>query len=89
VAMRDPYQRLHYVAPPATLGAFLVAAGVLAEGADLTAGLKSLVVLALLAAQAGVLAHATARAIFVHQNGGWPPRPKHPGAPPRAGGADR
>ncbi len=73
LVMRDAFQRLHFVAPPATLGAFLVAAAVWLDGAGATAGLKSVVVLALLAAQAGVLGHATARAFFVRAQGGWPP----------------
>ncbi len=88
-AMRDPYQRLHFVAPPATLAASLVALALWLDGAGPSAGVQGTLSALLLAAMTGVLGHASARAFFVREHGGWPPRPEvhlepGPGGPDRA-----
>jgi multicomponent Na+:H+ antiporter subunit G len=66
-AMRDPYQRLHFLAPPATVGAALLALAIGLDGGP-RAAVKPALVLCLLAALNGVVSHATARAA-------WPPEP--------------
>ncbi|MFL5262040.1 MAG: monovalent cation/H(+) antiporter subunit G [Anaeromyxobacteraceae bacterium] len=73
-AMHDAFQRLHFLAPAATVGAALLA---LAIGLDAgpRAAVKPILVLLLLTALNGVVSHATARAAFVHRHGAWPPRP--------------
>ena len=73
-AMRDPLQRLHYIAPPSTLGAILLAAAIGLE-AGWAALVKPVLVVALLTALNGVVTHATARAAFVRRHGRWPPDP--------------
>ena len=71
--MRDPLQRLHYVAPPSTLGAALLAAAIALEAGP-AALVKPALVLVLLTALNGVVSHATARAAFVRRHGSWPPQ---------------
>jgi multicomponent Na+:H+ antiporter subunit G len=73
-AMRDPFQRLHFLAPPATIGAALLALAIALDGGALAA-VKPALVLALLTALNGVVSHATARAAFVRRRGAWPPAP--------------
>ncbi len=74
LAMRDAYQKLHFVAPPATLSSFVIVVAVALSGAGAQASLKALLVAILLTAANGVLGHATARALFVRDHGHWPPR---------------
>lgn len=61
LAMRDPYQRLHYLAPPAMAPIFFAVALFLGEH-DKQPAIKMLLVAALLNATNGVVTHATARA---------------------------
>ncbi len=70
--MRDPWQQLHFVAPPSTLGAALLALAVgLAAGPR--AAVKPAIVLLVLAALNGVVTHALARAAWVRRHREWPP----------------
>ncbi len=73
MVMRDPYQRLHFVSPPATLSAALVAGAVILHGGNLEAIVKVLLVCLLLTFQNGLVSHATARAAFVRAEHCWPP----------------
>jgi multisubunit Na+/H+ antiporter MnhG subunit len=75
LAMRDAYQKLHFVSAPGTVSAFLLAAAVALGTRSPSASVKAFLVFALLSAANGVLTHATARAIFVRSHGHWPPRP--------------
>ncbi|GEJ55397.1 monovalent cation/H(+) antiporter subunit G [Anaeromyxobacter diazotrophicus] len=70
--MRDPWQRLHFVAPPSTLGAALLTGAIALEAGPLAA-VKPLLVTALLTVLNGVVTHALARAAFVRQHRRWPP----------------
>lgn len=62
LVMRDPYQRLHYLAPPASIAAVLLTVALFLGEPDKQAALKMLVVTLLLSAVNGVVTHATARA---------------------------
>ena len=73
--MRDPIQRLHFIAPAAALVPWLVALAVWLDGGDAPAILKSLFVALVLAVQNAVVSHATARAVHVRAHRNWPPRP--------------
>lgn len=73
-AMRDPLQRLHFVAPPSTLCAAMLAIAIGLDAGPLAA-VKPALVVVLLAALNGVVSHAIARAFFVRQHGAWPPGP--------------
>lgn len=62
VLMRDYYERLHYMAPAATIAAMAIAAAVvLREGLD-QAGVKAILIALTLGLINPVLSHATARA---------------------------
>ncbi len=75
LVMDNLYDRLHYLGPASTLGAFVLAvAVVLREGAS-TAGLKALTVAAILVSVGPVLSHAIARAARVRQFGSWEAQP--------------
>jgi monovalent cation/proton antiporter MnhG/PhaG subunit len=68
---RDAYDRLHYLGPATTLGAFLICLAVLVnEGFD-QAGDKALLLAAILATCGPVLTHATARAARIRAAGRW------------------
>ncbi len=67
----DVYERLHYLAPAATIGVVCVAAAiVLQEGLD-QAGIKAILTGAVLFVVNPILTHATARAARVRQFGHW------------------
>lgn len=84
LVMRDPLQRLHYIAPPAN-AAVLILIALVIEGAEPAAWIKATLVAALLALMNGVVTHATARAVFVRSRGGWPPAPGATRAPSGSG----
>lgn len=84
LAMRDPWQRLHFVAPPSTLGAAALAVAIGLESGPLAA-VKPLLVVVLLTALNGVVTHALARAEYVRNRGTWPPPREGPAG--RRGGA--
>ncbi len=76
LVMKDPFQRIHYIAPAASISALCVAAAILlAEGFN-QAGIKAVLVVVLLFIMNAVLSHATARAIRIRQYGDWTPRPE-------------
>jgi multicomponent Na+:H+ antiporter subunit G len=72
VVMRDAWQRLHFVAPPSTLGAALLTGAIALEGGP-RAAVKPLLVTLLLTVLNGVVTHALARAAYVRQHRRWPP----------------
>ncbi len=73
LAMRDPFQRLHYLAPPATLGSGLVVLAVFLDEPRKQVGLKAAMVALLVIIMNAVVTHATARAALVRLRGRWPP----------------
>lgn len=75
VAMRDPYQRLHFLGPVGVVVPALIAVAVLVrEGVSESSAKAWLLALWLLVASP-LLAHATARAARVREHGDWrPPR---------------
>jgi monovalent cation/proton antiporter MnhG/PhaG subunit len=73
LVMRDPYQRLHFISPPASVSAVLVVVALLVYEPQKQAALKAFVVAFVLYFMNAVVTHATARAHFVRENGTWPP----------------
>jgi monovalent cation/proton antiporter MnhG/PhaG subunit len=71
-AMRDVYDRLHYLAP-ATLGALLVAAAIWMYQGPSQIALKATVVAAFALLASPALAHGTARAARISERGDWRP----------------
>ncbi len=73
--MREPIQALHYTAMPAGLGMMALTAAVFVEtGFSVTSG-KCVMILLLLFAANGVVAHATSRAFRARELGHWEPMP--------------
>jgi len=69
--MKDFYERLHYLFPPATLTIICFAAAVLLDEHFSQAGIKALLIMVLLLIMNAVLTHATARAARIRQFGRW------------------
>ena len=68
---RQFYDRLHYVGPASTLGAFLIGAALVAQDGLKQQGVKSILVVILLVVVGPVLTHATARAARIREFGRW------------------
>jgi monovalent cation/proton antiporter MnhG/PhaG subunit len=73
VAMRDAYDRLHFVGP-ASLGAILIAGAIWARQGPSGIALKATVVAAFVLVASPTLAHATARAARIREHGDWRPQ---------------
>lgn len=71
MVMRDPLQRLHYVAPPATLSAVLITVAVVLDQSQKQAWFKTLLVTVVLCLMNAVVTHATARAVRIRDRGHW------------------
>ena len=76
VAMRDPYQKLHFIAPPASIAAPCIVAALFIGGSDKLAAGKAALAAFLLFFLNAVVTHATARAHYVREKGSWPPAEK-------------
>ncbi len=74
VAMRDPYQKLHYIAPPASLGVFAIFLALLLQKGWNQASIKALIIVGVLTLLNSVVSHATARAFRMRAHGDWRPR---------------
>ena len=71
LVMKDLYERLHYLSPPATISIICFAAAVIADKHLSQAGIKALLIMVVLLAMNAVLTHATARAARIRQFGRW------------------
>ncbi len=68
---KDLYERLHYLAPPATVGIGCFTIAVLLDKHFSQAGIKALIVCVVLLFMNAILTHATARATRMRQFGRW------------------
>jgi multicomponent Na+:H+ antiporter subunit G len=71
LVMHDALDQLHFTAPAATIAPAAVAVAVLLEEPLSSAGIKSVIVAALLIVTTPVLSHATARAARIREHGRW------------------
>jgi len=71
LVMHDALDQLHFTAPAATIAPVAVAVAVLLEEPLSSAGIKSVIVAALLIVTTPVLSHATARAARIREHGRW------------------
>ena len=78
LVMDTVFDRLHYIGPAAALGPIAIAGAVLLEEGISTAGLKAILIAAVLAGIGPVVTHATARAARVRRFGHWQPQPDEP-----------
>jgi monovalent cation/proton antiporter MnhG/PhaG subunit len=69
--MKDLYERMHYLSPPATVTIICFTAAVIADKHLSQAGIKALLIMVVLLAMNAVLTHATARAARIRQFGRW------------------
>jgi len=67
---RDSFDRMHFLAPSATIGAVAVALAILLRESISQIGVKSAIAAALLFLTNPILAHATARAERIRRRGG-------------------
>lgn len=76
VVAKDVYDRLHFVGPATTLGPALIAAAVILREALSTAGIKAVLIVAVLLVTSPVLTHAVARVARIRAHGAWQARPE-------------
>jgi multicomponent Na+:H+ antiporter subunit G len=71
LVMRAALDRLHFTAPASTVAPVCFAAAVLVEEPLSSAGVKAVLVAALIVVTTPVLSHATARAARIREEGRW------------------
>lgn len=76
IRMRDAYQALHYLAPPAIVGVGALTVAVFVQTGWSEAGWKCAIILIVLVASNSVGTHAAARAFRNREKGHWEPRPE-------------
>ena len=68
---RNVYERLHFLAPAATIGVVAVTAAVVVRESLDQAGVKAIIAGIILLVMNPILTHATARAARVREHGRW------------------
>jgi monovalent cation/proton antiporter MnhG/PhaG subunit len=71
LVMKDLYERLHYLSPPATITIICFTAAVIADKHFSQSGIKAVLIMLLLLLMNAVLTHATARAARIRQFKRW------------------
>lgn len=71
LVMQTPYERLHFVAPPASIGSYLLTMAVFVGEPSIVAGLKTFTIATLLIFSNAIVSHATGRAARIREKGGW------------------
>ncbi len=71
MVMRDPSQRLHYLAPASSITPVLYTIAIVLESGRHQAAVKAILICVVLLSMNAVLTHATARAIRVKEQGRW------------------
>lgn len=72
--MRDPYQRMHYISPPASVSALFIAAAIFLQRGLKPESFKALFTAIILIAMNTAVTHAAARAFRVADTKGWRPK---------------
>ena len=73
--MRDPYQRMHYIAPPASLSAIFITTAIFLQQGLKPESFKALVTSLVLIGMNTVVTHASARAFRIGEVKKWHPKP--------------
>ena len=71
--MRDPFQRMHYIAPPASLSALLITIAIFLQQGRKPESFKAGFVTAVLIGMNAVVTHAAARAFRIADTKNWRP----------------
>lgn len=74
VRMRDSYQRLHYIAPPAFLSAILITIAIFLQRGLKPESFKALFTTLILIAMNSLVTHAAARAYRIAEETDWKPK---------------
>jgi multisubunit Na+/H+ antiporter MnhG subunit len=69
--VKDLYERLHYLSPPATVTILCFTAAVIVDKHFSQGGIKAFLIMIVLLLMNAVLTHATARAARIRQFGRW------------------
>jgi len=78
LVMEDAYDKLHYLGPAAIVGPLVLSIAVLVTESFSQAGVKALLTAGLLLVSSPVLAHATARALYIRQRDHLEPPRRRP-----------
>jgi len=73
--MRDPYQKMHYIAAPAFLSAGCFTAAIFLQDGLKPEGFKALVTTVVLIGMNSAVTHAAARALRISETKDWDPAP--------------
>lgn len=73
--MRDPYQKMHFIAPPAALSAAFFTAAIFMQNGLKPEGFKALVTTFVLIGMNTAVTHAAARAFRIAETKDWNPAP--------------
>lgn len=71
LVMKDLYEKMHYLSPPATVTIICFTAAVIADKHLSQSGIKALIIMVVLLVMNAVLTHATARAARIRQFRRW------------------
>ncbi len=72
--MRDPYQAMHYIAPPASLSAIFITVAIFLQRGLKPESFKALFTALVLIGMNTVVTHAAARAFRIADTKGWRPK---------------
>lgn len=72
--MRDPFQRMHYISPPASLGAFFITAAIFLQRGLKPESFKAMFATLLLIGMNTMVTHAAARAFRIAEIKDWHPK---------------
>lgn len=73
--MRDPYQKMHFIAAPAALSAAFFTAAIFVQNGLKPEGFKALVTTFVLIGMNTAVTHAAARAFRIAETKDWDPKP--------------
>jgi multicomponent Na+:H+ antiporter subunit G len=73
--MRDPYQRMHYISPPAAFTPLLISIAILLQNGLKPEFFKAIVITLVLIGMNTVVTHAAARAFRIAETRNWRPAP--------------
>lgn len=71
--MRDEYQMMHFMSPPASLSVILITIAIFLQKGRKPESFKALFAVAVLILMNAVITHATARAFRIREIGDWKP----------------
>ncbi len=85
--MRDPYQRMHYISPPASVSAILITIAIFLQQGLKPESFKAVFITLVLIGMNTVVTHAATRAFRIAETKNWRPKPGAEAPIKRAGGS--